>query len=64
MFSGDVFVVVSHSSGDVTVLKFVESSLQRLGVWKAHDFEAWIVAFNYWNPFIFYSGEKIDIFDM
>ncbi|CAK1546954.1 unnamed protein product [Leptosia nina] len=48
-------IVVSDSTGNVTVWR-VDDSLERIAEWKAHDFEAWIAAFNYWNPDVFYSG--------
>lgn len=48
-------LVVSDSKGEVTVFK-VEDKLVRVGCWKGHGFEAWIGAFNYWNPDVFYSG--------
>ncbi|KAL0840927.1 hypothetical protein ABMA28_014723 [Loxostege sticticalis] len=50
------FVVVSDSAGSVTVLKVNSDGLKKVGVWKSHGFEAWIAAFNYWNPDVFYSG--------
>ncbi|XP_053607398.1 diphthine methyltransferase isoform X1 [Plodia interpunctella] len=56
MNSGEVCLVVSDSSGHVTVLMLAEDEIQKVGVWKAHDYEAWIVGFNYWNPAVFYSG--------
>ncbi|XP_038212355.1 diphthine methyltransferase isoform X2 [Zerene cesonia] len=48
-------VVVSDSGGNVTVWR-VDGSLVKIGGWKAHDFEAWIGAFNYWNENVLYSG--------
>ncbi|XP_013199664.1 diphthine methyltransferase isoform X1 [Amyelois transitella] len=53
--SDDVFLVVSDSSGRVTLLRLSED-LEKVGEWKSHDYEAWIVGFNYWNQTIFYSG--------
>ncbi|KAM3964329.1 diphthine methyltransferase [Aphomia sociella] len=50
------WLVVSDSRGGITVLKLTADGLQESGVWKAHDFEAWIAAFNYWNTDTFYSG--------
>lgn len=50
-------LVVSLSSGAVTVLKVSGESLRNVGAWKEHGFEAWIAAFNYWDTNIFYSGK-------
>ncbi|XP_030022222.1 diphthine methyltransferase [Manduca sexta] len=49
-------MVVSDSSGTVTVMKLIGDNIQSLGTWKAHEYEAWIAAFNYWNTDLFYSG--------
>nr|XP_049699629.1 diphthine methyltransferase isoform X2 [Helicoverpa armigera] len=49
-------LVVSDSAGGVHVLKIVEDGIQVVGKWESHSFEAWIAAFNYWNPDVFYSG--------
>ncbi|XP_049699629.2 diphthine methyltransferase isoform X2 [Helicoverpa armigera] len=49
-------LVVSDSAGCVHVLKIVEDGVQVVGKWESHSFEAWIAAFNYWNPDVFYSG--------
>lgn len=49
-------VVVSDSAGKVTILKVTNNGVQKMRYWDAHGFEAWIAAFNYWNPDVFYSG--------
>ncbi|XP_045771482.1 diphthine methyltransferase isoform X1 [Maniola jurtina] len=49
-------LVVSDSSGAVTVFRIFGRSLEKMGYWLGHSFEAWIAAFNYWNPDVFYSG--------
>ncbi|KOB70527.1 putative WD40 repeat domain 85, partial [Operophtera brumata] len=54
-YSEEPGLVVSDSSGSVTVLKVAEG-LEEVGRWKTHGFEAWIAAFNYWNTDVFYSG--------
>ncbi|XDV21016.1 hypothetical protein PO909_026206 [Leuciscus waleckii] len=54
--SSDVRVVSSDSSGSLTVLSLGEASLTAVCQWKAHDFEAWISAFSYWDTQIVYSG--------
>ncbi|XP_064071810.1 diphthine methyltransferase isoform X1 [Vanessa tameamea] len=49
-------LVISDSSGTITVLQIVGDCLQKIGQWKSHSFEAWIAAYNYWNTDLFYSG--------
>lgn len=53
----DPRIVVSDSSGGVTVLRVAGDCLEQIGTWKSHGFEAWVGAFNYWNPDVFYSGK-------
>ncbi|XP_077456911.1 diphthine methyltransferase isoform X2 [Stigmatopora argus] len=52
----DVRVVCSDSAGRVSVLSLDEGALTILSQWKAHDFEAWISAFSYWDTQLVYSG--------
>lgn len=54
--SGDPNLVVSDSSGTISLWSIGNNKLTKIGVWNAHGFEAWIAAFNYWHPNIFYSG--------
>ncbi|KAG8011647.1 Diphthine methyltransferase [Nibea albiflora] len=54
--SSDVRVVCSDSAGCVSVLSLAEGALTSLSQWKAHDFEAWISAFSYWDTQLIYSG--------
>ncbi|KAK5870481.1 hypothetical protein PBY51_003423 [Eleginops maclovinus] len=56
MDSSDVRVVCSDSAGCVSVLSLAEGALVSLSQWKAHDFEAWISAFSYWDTQLVYSG--------
>uniref|UniRef100_A0A3Q3IFF8 Diphthamide biosynthesis 7 n=1 Tax=Monopterus albus TaxID=43700 RepID=A0A3Q3IFF8_MONAL len=56
MDSSDVRVVCSDSAGCVSVLSLAEGTLTALSQWKAHDFEAWISAFSYWDMQLVYSG--------
>ncbi|KAJ1946978.1 hypothetical protein GGF37_000794 [Kickxella alabastrina] len=49
-------IATSHSDGSMRMLQFAESRLQTLSQWQAHDAEAWITSFDYWNPAIVYSG--------
>ncbi|KAJ3604045.1 hypothetical protein NHX12_028786 [Muraenolepis orangiensis] len=52
----DVRVACSDSSGSVSVLSLEGAGLQTTAQWKAHDFEAWITAFSYWDTQLLYSG--------
>ncbi|XP_068590379.1 diphthine methyltransferase [Cebidichthys violaceus] len=54
--SSDVRVVCSDSAGCVSVLSLAEGALTALSQWKAHNFEAWISAFSYWDTQLVYSG--------
>nr|XP_043881149.1 diphthine methyltransferase isoform X1 [Solea senegalensis]XP_043881151.1 diphthine methyltransferase isoform X1 [Solea senegalensis] len=54
--SSDVRVVCSDSAGCISVLSLDEGSLTTLSQWKAHDFEAWISAFSYWDTQLVYTG--------
>ncbi|XP_065819152.1 diphthine methyltransferase isoform X1 [Labrus bergylta] len=54
--SSDVRVVCSDSAGCVSVLEPAEGGLTALSHWKAHEFEAWISAFSYWDTQLVYSG--------
>ncbi|KAK6170667.1 hypothetical protein SNE40_019002 [Patella caerulea] len=48
-------VVASDSTGSISVYD-INSDAQCLHRWKAHEFEAWISCFNYWDSNILYSG--------
>jgi diphthine methyl ester acylhydrolase len=50
-------LVVSDSSGTVALLAVNGGRIEEVHSWKSHGFEAWIAAFNYWNPDVFYSGK-------
>ncbi|XP_034027188.1 diphthine methyltransferase [Thalassophryne amazonica] len=54
--SSDVRMVCSDSAGCVSVVSFADGSLTVLSQWKAHNFEAWISAFSYWDTQLVYSG--------
>ncbi|KAG8930255.1 hypothetical protein FRC03_008769 [Tulasnella sp. 419] len=50
-------LVVSLSSGHISVLSHLNSGeLDTICTWKAHDYEPWIAAWDYWSPNIAYSG--------
>ncbi|CAF4954176.1 unnamed protein product [Pieris macdunnoughi] len=54
-YNGNTSVIVSDSAGNVTLWK-VDDTLEKVGEWQAHGYEAWIAAFNYWNLDVFYTG--------
>ncbi|XP_060763350.1 diphthine methyltransferase isoform X2 [Neoarius graeffei] len=54
--STDPRVVTSDSTGSLMVLSLAEDHLTAVSQWKAHDFEAWISAFSYWDTQLVYSG--------
>ncbi|KAG8518612.1 Diphthine methyltransferase [Galemys pyrenaicus] len=51
-------IISSDSRGRLHLLKVSEEDLglQDVVTWKAHRFEAWIAAFNYWQTDVVYSG--------
>ncbi|KAI0961563.1 hypothetical protein AcV7_000634 [Taiwanofungus camphoratus] len=50
-------LVVSLSDGRISLLRAQDQSgLTVTDVWAAHDFEPWIVAWDYWDTNIVYSG--------
>ena len=53
--SSEHVISTSFSNGDVELTK-VGNGLDRLRSWKAHDYEAWITAFNYHDTSLVYSG--------
>ncbi|XP_041363596.1 diphthine methyltransferase-like [Gigantopelta aegis] len=48
-------IITSDSTGSLTLFK-VGSDIVVADRWKAHDYEAWICAFNYWDGNVVYSG--------
>ncbi|KAG2227323.1 hypothetical protein INT45_004278 [Circinella minor] len=49
-------IATSHSNGDLSLIQAGESEWFVEHQWNAHDLEAWIVGFNYWDTNILYSG--------
>jgi len=50
-------IIVSMSNGQVAICQFGRNSdLAITNIWKAHEYEAWIAAFNYYDPQSVYSG--------
>jgi len=56
-YFSDPKIVVSGSSGCLTLVELTDTGLIPSSQWKAHDFEAWIAAFNYFSTNIIYSGK-------
>ncbi|KAJ8318899.1 hypothetical protein KUTeg_003990 [Tegillarca granosa] len=54
-----VQITCSSSDGFVSSFNLTEKEgLNCLSSWKAHEFEAWITAFDYWNTNIIYTGNN------
>jgi len=49
-------VVVSRSNGYISLYDFTSSEIKELQHWKAHTLEAWVAAFDQWNPNVIYTG--------
>lgn len=51
-------IISSDSTGQLHLLMVNETGprLQKVASWQAHQFEAWIAAFDYWHTEIVYSG--------
>ncbi|XP_006817686.1 diphthine methyltransferase-like [Saccoglossus kowalevskii] len=54
--SGNPNIVVSDSAGEVTLCNYTDSGVTSILQWSAHQYEAWIAAFDYWQPCVVYSG--------
>jgi diphthamide biosynthesis protein 7 len=52
------FISVSDSKGCISVLRLSSLALEKIESWKAHGFEAWITAFDYWNSSVVYTGRS------
>lgn len=57
----NVKIVISDSEGFITLVSVANDQIYEDCKWKRHDYEAWIVAFNYWDPNVFYSGKQYEI---
>lgn len=57
--SGELKISASDSEGSVTLFKISSdgTNIERIRSWSAHNFEAWITAFDYWDTNIIYSGK-------
>ncbi|XP_061169058.1 diphthine methyltransferase-like [Saccostrea echinata] len=49
-------LTTSSSDGHIHVHQLISGDLTLLSSWKAHDYEAWITAFNYWDTNVLFSG--------
>ncbi|XP_053774442.1 diphthine methyltransferase isoform X2 [Desmodus rotundus] len=51
-------IISSDSKGQLHLLKVDEAGPgpRAVATWQAHDFEAWVAAFNYWQTEVVYSG--------
>ncbi|KAL1923025.1 uncharacterized protein VTP21DRAFT_9401 [Calcarisporiella thermophila] len=55
--STDPDIVVSLSSGEACVVSLDSTvEFREKARWHAHDYEAWIAAYDYWNPSLIYTG--------
>lgn len=53
-------IIVSDSAGQISHFTWHQTGdLMRDFTWPAHKFEAWVAAFDYCNPLIFYSGTTV-----
>lgn len=49
-------LTTSSSNGCVQVHQLTSGDLTPVSSWKAHDYEAWITAFNYWDTNVVFTG--------
>ena len=49
-------IAVSDSHGSIWLYKLQDGLLEEEGTWSAHNFEAWICAFDDWNSNVLYTG--------
>ncbi|KAJ1552389.1 Diphthine methyltransferase [Cladochytrium tenue] len=53
-------LAVSSSDGSAAVLRVDQSDgLIQVDSWPAHDFEAWVAAFDYWKENVVYTGKTL-----
>ncbi|KAK3579536.1 hypothetical protein CHS0354_028368 [Potamilus streckersoni] len=49
-------VAATDSNGFVSLFKVTPAAVEKTCRWKCQDFEAWITAFNQWDPSLLYTG--------
>mmetsp|Transcript_22863 Transcript_22863/g.37628 ORF Transcript_22863/g.37628 Transcript_22863/m.37628 type:complete len:215 (-) Transcript_22863:54-698(-) len=49
-------LITSNSDGSICSFKFTNGSLEHFLQWQAHDFEAWIAAYDYWHTNVVFTG--------
>lgn len=49
-------IICSDSKGNIHLFRFSSYNLELERTWHAHDFEAWIAGFYYWDPNITFTG--------
>jgi diphthamide biosynthesis protein 7 len=52
----EIKITVSDSRGFISLFRLSESGTEKITLWSAHEYEAWITAFDYWNTNIIYTG--------
>ncbi|XP_029641959.1 diphthine methyltransferase [Octopus sinensis] len=52
----DPSIIASSSDGKISLWQVTNTGLKNIIRWKAHDFEAWISAFDYWDENLAYTG--------
>ncbi|KAG7234274.1 hypothetical protein INR49_005235 [Caranx melampygus] len=54
--SGRALLGIAAATGELQLYSMSDGALSTVSQWKAHDFEAWISAFSYWDTQLIYSG--------
>lgn len=49
-------IICSDSKGNIHMFRFSTDNLELERTWHAHDFEAWIAGFYYWDTNITFTG--------
>ncbi|GAB1600995.1 diphthine methyltransferase-like, partial [Argonauta hians] len=54
--ASDPSIIASSSDGKISLWQITNTGLKNTIRWKAHDYEAWISAFDYWDGNLAYTG--------